>query len=87
LHKKAKQKQHPSQHTNRKKKKKKHQQEKQTLTDNNQWRRKVLINVNAVGFGFFLQDIWVPGQGHGRNLECLINRQQENLFKTTFNIL
>jgi hypothetical protein len=35
------------------------------------------------GFGFLLQNIWVPGQRHGRNLECLINRQQENLFKTT----
>jgi hypothetical protein len=65
----------------------KHQQEKHTLTDNNQWRRKVLINVHAVGFGFLLQDIWVPGQSHGRNLECLIYRQQEDLFKTTFNII
>ena len=65
----------------------KHQQEKQTLTDNNQWWRKELINVHAVGFVFLLQDIWVPGQCHGIYLECLIYRQQENLFKTTFNIL
>ena len=65
----------------------KHQQEKQILTDNNQWRRKVLINVHTVGFGILLQDISVPGQNHGRNLEYFINRQQENLFKTTFNIL
>ena len=67
--------------------KKKHQQEKQTLTDNNQWRRKVLINVRTVRFGFLLQDTWVPGQCHGINVECLINRQQENLFKISFNIL
>jgi hypothetical protein len=37
----------------------KHHQQKQTLTDNNQWRRKELINVHTVGFGFLLQDIWV----------------------------
>ena len=63
----------------------KHDQQKQTLTDNN--RRKELINVHTVGFGFLLQDIWVPGKCHGINFECLIYRQQENLFKTTFNIL
>jgi hypothetical protein len=65
----------------------KHHQQKQTLTDNNQWRRKELINVRTVRFGFLLQDTSVPGQCHGINLECLIYRQQENLFKTTFNIL
>ena len=27
----------------------------------NQWRRKELIKVHARGFGFLLQDIWVPG--------------------------
>ena len=31
------------------------------------WRMKVLINVHTFGFGLLLQDIWVPGQIHGRN--------------------
>jgi hypothetical protein len=39
----------------------KRNKENRTLTDNNQWRGKALINVHAVGFGFLLQDIWGTG--------------------------
>jgi hypothetical protein len=30
----------------------------QTLTENNQWCRKALINMHTVRFGFLLQDMW-----------------------------
>jgi hypothetical protein len=58
--------------------------ENRTLTENNQWRGKALIMCTRWGLGFCSKIYrYRAGQSHGRNLECLINRQQENLFKTT----